>query len=164
MKVAHFMTLVQVAELAIKQACLTFTHHKVEGATRLPFTYIRINAGTDYDVLYHVKHGSWMTVKKHTTIRVPGSRKGKSVHSAIRSAKTRLEQCKPKVQALTQAKKREKRYNKQTPANLLHKLTRARQLYTQDNMSMSKAARLAGIDYETFKDYTNNPKKYQVKS
>lgn len=161
MKLDRFNYIVEHNTKLIKQAKLSYRLEQVDGAIKLPYTYIRINAGTEYDVLYHIKCNKWHVVNKNSVIRVPGSNKGRTIAGAIRSAATRKQQSNKQRSAEKRVKQREKAYNKQTPANVLHKLTRATAYYKQDNLSMSKAARHADVDYETFKDYLNNPKKYQ---
>lgn len=94
------------------------------------------------EIHYFFKKGIWRTRG------ALHNGKGVGIKSAIKSARARMERDKVNVVEV----RREKRYRKKTPANLLYKLELATKYYSEGN-SMSKSARLADVDYRAFKQH-----------
>lgn len=79
-----------------------------------------------------------------------GGKKGFGIKNAIRVARSMRQKERCERNKIKRVVKREKAYNKKTPANLLYKLQEANKYY-EDGNSMSKSARLANVPYEAFK-------------
>ncbi|AUS02694.1 hypothetical protein NVP2275O_113 [Vibrio phage 2.275.O._10N.286.54.E11] len=81
--------------------------------------------------------------------RIKGHLDNEASENAIILAQKKKEQ---KVKAIAQ--KREKKYNAITDTNVLYKLKRVDD-FLRDGNSLSKSARLAGVDYPTAKAHLN---------
>lgn len=148
-----FNLLLELAETALKEEGLVWQRVAQKNCKHV-CTSLHIRAGVAV-IEYSVRTAKW-----HTTQKDPGVKKSKGVgiYSAMKSAKSRLKMHKERKKVIALEKKRVKRYNKETEANLLFKLKKAEQYFDEGN-SASKAARMATAEYRAVKEHLVKLKK-----
>ncbi len=104
----------------------------------------------DCDLELSVNNLSWRTTNKK--LKGTKTTKSQGLNGLISSAKDRWKLYNNETAESMYQKKLDKLYNKKTKANVLYKLTQA-EMYSKEGYSLSKACKLAGADYKTFKLY-----------